>query len=134
MRHRNSGRKLSRCGSHRAALFSNLANALIEHGRIKTTDAKAKELRRVAERLVTLGKRNTLHSRRQALSVLRNDAHVAKLFGELRERFHDRHGGYTRIMKIGHRHGDAAPMSFIEFIGHEPASAVSAAPGSEASA
>ncbi len=120
MRHRNAGRKLSRYGSHRAALFSNLANALIEHGRIKTTDAKAKELRRYAERLVTLGKKNTLHARRQAFSLLRNEDHVQKLFGELRERFADRHGGYTRIMKVGWRHGDAAPMSLIEFVGFEP--------------
>src|SRR5437764_486948 len=120
MRHRNAGRKLSRDGSHRAALFSNLANALIEHGRIKTTDAKAKELRRFAERLVTLGKKNTLHARRQAFAILRNEDHVGKLFGEIRERFVDRHGGYTRIMKVGWRHGDAAPMSLIEFVGHEP--------------
>jgi large subunit ribosomal protein L17 len=123
MRHRNAGRKLSRCGSHRAALFSNLANALIEHGRIKTTDAKAKELRRFAERLVTLGKKNTLHARRQAFSILRNEDHVQKLFGEIRERFADRHGGYTRIMKVGWRHGDAAPLSLIEFVGHEPGKA-----------
>ncbi|MCK6545140.1 50S ribosomal protein L17 [Myxococcota bacterium] len=120
MRHRNAGRKLSRSGSHRAALFSNLANALIEHGRIKTTDAKAKELRRFAERLVTLGKKNTLHARRLAYSRLRSEDAVQKLFGELAERFKDRHGGYTRIMKIGNRHGDNAPMSFIEFLGYEP--------------
>lgn len=120
MRHRNHGRKLSRNSSHRAALFANLANALIEHGRIKTTDPKAKELRRYAERLVTLGKRNTVHARRQAFASLRNETNVQRLFGELAERFKDRHGGYTRIMKIGNRHGDNAPMSFIELLGYEP--------------
>lgn len=123
MRHRNAGRKLSRNGSHRKALFSNLANALIEHGRIRTTDAKAKELRRFAERLVTLGKKQTLAARRRAHASLRSEDNVRKLFGELAERFKDRHGGYTRIMKIGHRHGDAAPMSLIEFVGFEPGQA-----------
>ena len=120
MRHRNHGRKLSRNTSHRAALFSNMAASLIEHGRIKTTDAKAKELRRYAERLVTLGKKQNLASRRLAFGRLRNEAAVAKLFGELAARFKDRHGGYTRIMKLGSRHGDNAPMSVIEFLGYEP--------------
>jgi large subunit ribosomal protein L17 len=120
MRHRNHGRKFNRQTAHREALFTNMAIALIENGRIKTTDMKAKELRRFAERLVTLGKRKTLAARRLAFGTLRHEAAVAKLFGELAERFKDRHGGYTRIMKIGHRHGDAAMMSFIEFIGHEP--------------
>lgn len=120
MRHRNHGRKLSRNTSHRAALFSNMANSLIEHGRIKTTDAKAKEIRRYVERLITLGKKQTLASRRLAFGQLRSEATVAKLFGEYAERFKDRHGGYTRIMKVGNRHGDNAPMSLIEFIGYEP--------------
>lgn len=120
MRHRNHGRKFNRSTSHRAALFSNMAIALIENGRIKTTDMKAKELRRFAERLVTLGKKQTLAARRLAFGTLRHEDSVAKLFGELAERFKDRHGGYTRIMKVGHRHGDAALMSFIEFVGYEP--------------
>jgi large subunit ribosomal protein L17 len=123
MRHRNAGRKLSRNKAHRAALFSNLANALIANGRIKTTDAKAKELRRFAERLITLGKKDSLHARRLAYARLRNEDNVGRLFGELAQRFKDRHGGYTRIMKIGVRHGDCAPMSFIELVGHEPAKA-----------
>lgn len=120
MRHRNHGRKFQRSTAHRAALFQNLAIALFENGRIKTTDMKAKELRRYAERLITLGKKQTIAARRLAFGQLRHEAAVAKLFGELAERFKDRHGGYTRIMKVGHRHGDAAPMSLIELIGFEP--------------
>lgn len=120
MRHRNHGRKFQRSTAHRAALFQNMSISLIEHGRIKTTDMKAKELRRYVERLVTLGKKQTLAARRQAFNTLRSEAAVAKLFGELAERFKDRHGGYTRIMKVGFRHGDAAPLSLIEFIGYEP--------------
>jgi large subunit ribosomal protein L17 len=123
MRHRNHGRKFNRSTAHREALFTNMAISLIEHGRIKTTDEKAKELRRYVERMVTLGKKQSLAARRQAFSKLRSEAAVAKLFGELAERFKDRHGGYTRIMKVGFRHGDAASLSFIEFIGHEPAKA-----------
>jgi large subunit ribosomal protein L17 len=120
MRHRNHGRKFQRSTAHRAALFQNLAIALIENGRIKTTDMKAKELRRYVERLITLGKKQSLAARRLAFAQLRHEGAVAKLCGELAERFKDRHGGYTRIMKVGHRHGDAAPMSLIEFIGFEP--------------
>jgi large subunit ribosomal protein L17 len=120
MRHRNHGRKFQRSTAHRAALFMNMSISLIEHGRIKTTDMKAKELRRFVERLVTLGKKQSLAARRIAFSKLRSEAAVAKLFGELAERFKDRHGGYTRIMKVGFRHGDAAPLSLIEFVGHEP--------------
>jgi large subunit ribosomal protein L17 len=123
MRHRNHGRKFNRSTAHREALFTNMAISLIEHGRIKTTDEKAKELRRFAERLITLGKKQSLAARRLAFGKLRSEPAVAKLFGELAERFKDRHGGYTRIMKVGFRHGDAAPMSFIEFIGHEPTKA-----------
>src|SRR5688572_19121433 len=123
MRHRNAGRKLSRSGSHREALFANMALALITYGRIKTTDAKAKELRRYAERLVTLAKKQTDAARQRAHASLRSEEAVSRLFGELAGRFKDRHGGYTRIMKIGHRHGDNAPMSFIEFVGHEPTQA-----------
>jgi large subunit ribosomal protein L17 len=133
MRHRNHGRKFNRSTAHRAALFTNMSIALIEHGRIKTTDMKAKELRRFVERLVTLGKKQTLAARRQAFGTLRSDMAVAKLFGELAERFKDRHGGYTRIMKVGFRHGDAAPMSLIEFVGYEPKQAeTEAAPSAEA--
>lgn len=120
MRHRNHGRKFNRSTAHRAALFTNMSISLIEHGRIKTTDMKAKELRRFVERLITLGKKQTLAARRQAFGTLRHEPAVAKLFGELAERFKDRHGGYTRIMKVGFRHGDAAPMSLIELVGYEP--------------
>jgi large subunit ribosomal protein L17 len=116
MRHRNSGRKLSRTAAHRKALWSNMANALIAHERITTTDAKAKELRRVAEKLVTMGKKGTIAARRVAYSSLRNEDSVGRLFGPLAERFRDRHGGYTRIIKAGRRAGDNAPLSIIEFL------------------
>jgi large subunit ribosomal protein L17 len=120
MRHRNAFRKLSRTSAHRKALYRNLASALIEHGRIRTTEAKAKELRRVAERLVSLGKEGTLHARRQALSRLGRVDVVQKLFGELAEAFRERPGGYTRVLKIGVRKGDASPMSLIEFVNYVP--------------
>ena len=131
MRHRNAGRKLSRSGSHRSAMFANMTKALFTYGRIKTTDAKAKELRRFAERLVTLGKKNTLHARRQAHATLRSEDMVQRLFGEIATTFKDRHGGYTRIMKVGYRHGDNAPMSFIELVGFEPNAAEEAATAEE---
>lgn len=114
MRHLNSGRKLNRTSAHRKALLRNLVTSLIEHEHVKTTDAKAKELRRVADRMVSLGKRGTLAARRRAASFIRKRAVVQKLFAEVAERFRDRPGGYTRIVKIGIRHGDAAPMSVIE--------------------
>jgi len=114
MRHLNAGRKLNRTGAHRKALFRNLVTSLFEHEQVHTTDAKAKELRGIADRMVTLAKRGTLHARRRALSFIRKRSVVAKLFDEVAPRFRERPGGYTRVVKIGHRHGDAAPMSIIE--------------------
>ncbi len=116
MRHRKTGRKLSRSSSHRQAMLRNMATSLLEHERIETTDAKAKELKRFADRMITLGKRGDLHARRQALSVLRSKEVTAKLFGDLAERFRDRPGGYTRVIKVGNRVGDAAPISIIELV------------------
>jgi large subunit ribosomal protein L17 len=115
MRHRNAGRKLSRNSSHRHALMRNMVTSLIEHGRIRTTDAKAKELRRWADRMVTLGKKDTIAARRRARMFVQTDAAVSKLFAEVAPRFANRAGGYTRIIKIGQRMGDAAPISIIEF-------------------
>ncbi len=116
MRHRKGGRKLGRTGSHRQALLRNMVTSLLEHERIQTTDAKAKELRRVAERMITLGKRGDLHARRQALGVIRSKEVTAKVFDELADRYRERPGGYTRVMKLGQRQGDAAPMSLIELL------------------
>lgn len=120
MRHGMSGRKLNRTSSHRKALFSNMANALIKHEQIKTTLPKAKELRPVVEKLVTLGKRGNLHARRQAFAMLRDDGMTRKLFETLAGRYADRQGGYTRVLKAGHRRGDAAPMAIIEFVDRDP--------------
>ncbi len=114
MRHLKSGRKLSRDGAHRKALLRNLVTSLLEHEHITTTDAKAKELRRVADRMITLGKRGTLDARRRAAAYVRKRSVVQKLFNEVAARFQDRPGGYTRIVKVGVRHGDAAPLSVIE--------------------
>ncbi len=116
MRHGMSGRKFNRTKSHRRALLANLANALIKHEQITTTLPKAKDLRPYTERLITLGKRGTLHARRQAAAILRDDKMVAKLFSALAERYKDRNGGYTRVIKAGFRHGDAAPMGLIELV------------------
>lgn len=116
MRHRIKGRKLNRTSAHRKALFSNMAMALIKHEQIKTTLPKAKELRSVVDKLITLGKRGNLHARRQAMSVLRDRDLVAKLFSELAERYKERPGGYTRVLKAGFRYGDAAPMAIIELV------------------
>ena len=116
MRHRNSGRKLNRSSSHRKAMFRNMATALLKHEQIKTTLPKAKELRPVVERMITLGKRGSLHSRRQALSFLQDEAIVRKLFDGLAERYEDRAGGYTRVLKAGFRYGDSAPMAYIELV------------------
>ncbi len=117
MRHRLSGRKLNRTSSHRKAMFRNMAVALIKHEQIKTTLPKAKELRAIADKLITLGKRGTLHTRRQALSRLNNDAAITeKLFTVLAERYADRPGGYTRVLKAGYRYGDNAPMAAIELV------------------
>jgi large subunit ribosomal protein L17 len=115
MRHQVSGRKLNRSAAHRKALLRNLVTALIRHERIRTTDAKAKELRGVADRLVTLGKQATLHAKRRAFDRVRDREAVTKLFEEIAPRFKDRPGGYTRITKIGVRHGDAAAVSLIEW-------------------
>ncbi len=116
MRHLNAGRKLNRSASHRRALFRNLVTALLERERIKTTDAKAKETRRLAERMITLGKQGTLAARRRALTFVQSRGVVKKLFDDIAPRFKDRAGGYTRIIKIGIRHGDAAPLSVIELV------------------
>jgi large subunit ribosomal protein L17 len=114
MRHLKSGRKLNRTSTHRHALFRNMVTSLLWHEHLQTTDAKAKELRRFADRMITLGKRGTLHARRQAASFVRSRRVVKKLFDEIGPRFQDRPGGYTRITKLGTRLGDAAPLSLIE--------------------
>ena len=116
MRHRKSGRHLNRTSSHRQAMFRNMAASLIEHEVIKTTLPKAKELRRVAEPLITLAKEDSVANRRLAFSRTRNKAAVGKLFSELGPRYEDRPGGYTRILKAGFRAGDAAPMAYIELV------------------
>ncbi|MBW8636797.1 50S ribosomal protein L17 [Hoeflea sp. WL0058] len=116
MRHRKSGRKLNRTASHRKAMFANMAAALIEHEQIITTLPKAKEIRPIVEKLVTLGKRGDLHARRQAISKIRDDEMVRKLFDTIASRYADRNGGYTRIMKAGFRRGDNAPLAVIEFV------------------
>jgi large subunit ribosomal protein L17 len=116
MRHGRSGRRLNRTVSHRKALFSNMAASLIEHEQITTTLPKAKELRPIVEKLVTLGKRGDLHARRQAISAIKSDALVKRLFDTIAPRYAERHGGYLRIMKAGFRQGDNAPMAVIEFV------------------
>ena len=116
MRHGNGYRKLNRTHEHRKAMFANMAGSLIEHEQIKTTLPKAKELRPIIEKLITLGKRGDLHARRQANAQLKQDAFVAKLFEVLGPRYKDRQGGYVRIMKAGFRYGDMAPMAIIEFV------------------
>ncbi len=120
MRHRLSGRKLGRTSQHRRAMFANMANALIKHEQIRTTLPKAKELRGVVDRLVTLGKRGDLHARRQALSRLEDRAMVEKLFTALKDRYADRPGGYTRVLRDGFRHGDNAPMAIVELVDRDP--------------
>jgi large subunit ribosomal protein L17 len=116
MRHRISGRKLNRTSQHRQMLFRNMSQALIRHEQIVTTLAKARELRPVVEKLITLGKRGDLHARRQAFARLRDDAMTAKLFETLGPRYAERSGGYTRIIKAGYRYGDAASMAVIELV------------------
>ncbi|BFM08926.1 50S ribosomal protein L17 [Halioxenophilus aromaticivorans] len=116
MRHRKSGRKLNRNSSHRKAMFSNMTSSLVEHELIKTTLPKAKELRRVAEPLITLAKKDSVANRRLAFARLRNDAVVGKLFTELGPRYQDRPGGYIRILKCGFRAGDKAPMAYVELV------------------
>ncbi len=116
MRHRISGRKLNRTSSHRKAMFANMAAALIKHEQITTTLPKAKEMRGIVDRLITLGKRGDLHARRQALATLRDTALVDKLFTTLAERYAERPGGYTRVLRAGFRYGDSAPVGIIELV------------------
>lgn len=120
MRHGTSRRKLNRSGTHRKAMFANMAVSLLKHEQIKTTLPKAKDLRRVVDRLITLGKRGDLHARRQAMSVLRDRKITAKLFDELAARYKERPGGYTRVLKAGFRYGDMAPMAVIELVDRDP--------------
>ena len=120
MRHQRSGRKLGRDAAHRKALYANLTASLIEHGRIKTTVAKAKEVRPVAEEMITLGRRGDVPARRQALKFLRSQDTVHKLFSDVGPRFADRPGGYSRIVKIGPRQGDAAEMAYLELVDFVP--------------
>jgi large subunit ribosomal protein L17 len=120
VRHRKSGRKLGRDASHRKALYANLTGALIEHGRIKTTVAKAKEVRPIAEQMITLGRHGGVHARRQALKFLRSQDVVHMLFSDVGPRFKDREGGYSRIVRIGPRLGDAAEMAYLELVDFTP--------------
>ena len=119
MHHGKTGSKLGRTSSHKEAMLRNMVTSVIKHERIRTTDMKAKELRKIADKMITLGKRGSLHARRQALAVVRDETLVGKLFGELTERYRDREGGYTRIVKAGYRFGDNAPVSILEFIPDE---------------
>jgi large subunit ribosomal protein L17 len=121
VRHRRAGKKLGRDSAHRRALYSNLAGALIEHGRIKTTVAKAKAVKPLAEQMITLGKRGDLHARRLALAELRSQDVVHQLFADVAPRFADRPGGYTRIVKLGPRQGDAAEMVYLELVDFDAA-------------
>ena len=132
MRHRRAGKKLGRDSAHRKALYSNLAGALIEHGRIKTTEAKAKAVKPFAEQMITLGKRGDLHARRLALAELRSQDVVHLLFADVGPRFADRPGGYTRIVKLGPRYGDAAEMVYLELVDYEPDGTAAAAPTASA--
>jgi large subunit ribosomal protein L17 len=120
VRHQKQGRKLGRDSAHRKALYANLCGALIEHGRIQTTEAKAKEVRPIVEQMITLGKRGDVHAHRQAVAFLRSKPVAYALFNEVAPRFADRNGGYTRIVKIGPRQGDAAPMVYLELVDHVP--------------
>ncbi len=121
MRHGKSGRKLNRTSSHRKAMFANMAAALIKHEQIVTTLPKAKDLRPVAEKLITLAKRGDVHARRQAMSKVRDEDQVKKLFEVLGARYSERNGGYTRVLKAGFRYGDSAPMAVIELVDRDPA-------------
>jgi len=120
MRHGHGYRRLNRTHEHRKAMFANMAGSLIEHEQIKTTLPKAKDLRRVVEKLITLAKRGDIHARRQAAAQLKQDAHVAKLFDVLGPRYAERQGGYVRVLKAGFRYGDMAPMAIIEFVDRDP--------------
>lgn len=121
MRHARGYRRLNRTHEHRKAMFANMAGALIEHEQIKTTLPKAKELRPIVEKLITLAKRGDLHARRQAASQLKEDKHVERLFAILGPRYQSRAGGYIRVLKAGFRYGDMAPMAIIEFVDRDPA-------------
>ena len=120
MRHKMRGRKLNRTSSHRKAMFVNMTASLLRHEQIKTTKPKAKDLRSFAEKMITLGKRGDLHSRRKAMSFLQDKDVVAKLFDTLAERYKDRQGGYTRVLAAGFRYGDSAPMAVIELVDRDP--------------
>ena len=120
MRHGNRGRKFNRTAAHRKAMFANLAAALIKHEQIVTTLPKAKDLRPVVEKLITLAKKGGLHARRQAISQIRDESQVSKLFEVLAGRYKDRNGGYTRVLKAGFRYGDNAPLAVIEFVDRDP--------------
>ena len=133
MRHRRAGKKLGRDSAHRKALYANLAGALIEHGRIRTTEAKAKAVKPIAEQMITLGRRGDIHARRQAIAFLRSQDVVHKLFTDVAPRFADRPGGYTRIVRIGPRYGDAAEMVYLELVDYVPEGAgVAATPAAAA--
>ena len=119
MRHIKFGRALGRSSSHRSAMFRNMVTSLFEHERIVTTAEKAKEVRPIAEKMITLAKRGDLHARRQAMSFIRSKKVVAKLFEQIGDQFKERHGGYTRIIRTGVRQGDAASMAIIELVGYE---------------
>jgi large subunit ribosomal protein L17 len=134
VRHRKSGRKLGRDSAHRKALYSNLAGALIEHGRIKTTEAKAKEVRPIVEEMITLGKRGDVAAHRHAVAFLRSKSVTRRLFADVAPRFADRPGGYTRIVKIGPRQGDAALMVYLELVDYVPERAAVAPAPATASA
>ena len=121
MRHRNAGRKLNKSSAHRRAMFGNMAASLIKHEQITTTLPKAKELKPLMDKLITLGKRGDLHARRQALSFIPEKSAVEKLFSTLNERYAGRTGGYTRVLKAGFRYGDAAPLAVIELVDRDPA-------------
>jgi large subunit ribosomal protein L17 len=127
VRHARAGKKLGRDSAHRQALYSNLAGSLFQHGRIKTTEAKAKAVKPFAEQMITLGKRGDLSARRKALAELRSEPVVKELFGEIAPRFAERPGGYTRIVKLGQRQGDAAEMVYLELVDYEPENALAGA-------
>lgn len=119
MRHRKAGNRLSRVTAHRKALIRNMVTSLLEHERIVTTTPKAKEVRRVADKMITLAKRGDLHARRQALALIQDKKVVAKLFTELKDEYMERNGGYTRIIRTGNRIGDAAPMAILELVNYK---------------
>jgi len=120
LRHQRSGKKLGRDSAHRKALYANLTASLIEHGRIRTTETKAKAVRPIAEKMITLGREGSIHARRQALAFLRAQEVVHKLFSEVAPRFAGRPGGYTRVVKLGPRQGDSAPMAYLELVDFVP--------------